>query len=384
MKSALIFIGALVVLVISACESSRGSGNCATNLTYVTNQFTSGDDAIRHASEYRMGLFMGADDFVVTAKIDTSSANLVVNEKNYEFGALTATGSKPFVYQDGSARATAINAKDVVDIGCIENRDSRFTIAARDSSIDNVLGLSFGDPDRRAHEKKGQAFFDQLVEKEGINNIFSLALCRGVGKSRLVLGGVDNDMKDLIRTYIPMSERTAYVVPALSIRLGDSKKHLAHFPSYDARTKEGVRTIIDSSSAFLLLPSDMAVAISDEVQKSARTLNLIDQFPDGFFRTERGATTKVVRFANQAQIRQFPPLEIGFRGQDGSVKNLQIPAQQYLKQIDSDDSLVRTFAVRETSNDIILGQPFLESHYTVFDRSKGLMGFGDIDVACVQ
>lgn len=372
------------LLFLISCGGGRGTSECATKLTYVTNQFTSGENAVRHASEYRLGLSVGSEDFSVSAIVDTGSANLVINEKNFDFGTETATGKAPFVYDNGNHQATAINAKDSVDVGCISDFTTKFALTAKESPTENVLGLSFGDPLHRPHEKKSPAFFDQLVKQEGLYNVFSLALCRSFGNSHLLLGGIDANMRPLIGNYIPIIEKTAYVVPALSLRTADSKKLLAHFPVYDASERKGVRTIIDSASSFLLLPVDMATALADQVKESARSLDILQQFPEGFFRTERANSTKVIRFQNLAQIRQFPPLEISFKGVDGSIKNLEVSALHYFKEIDVDDPLARTFAVRETSGDVVLGQPFLESQYTVFDRKNARIGFGNIDLACAH
>lgn len=373
-------LSAMVFLL--SCGGSRGNSECASKLNYVTNQFTSGENAVRHASEYRVALSVGSDDIAVSAIIDTASANLVINENNFYFGTKTSTGKAPFVYVNGDHQATAINAKDTLDIGCISDLTTRFALTAKDSATDNILGLSFGDPAHRPHEKKSPAFFDQLVKDEGIYNIFSLALCRSFGNSHILLGGIDGNMRPWIGNYIPIIEKTAYVVPAISLRFASTKKVIADFPLYNAKERTGVRTILDSASSFLLLPVEMASTLSNEIEHSARSLDIHKQFPEGFFRTERSNSTKVARFLNLAQIRQFPALEISFRGVDKSIKSLEISPLHYFKEIDADDPLVRTFAVRETSGDVVLGQPFLESHYAVFDRKNARIGFGNIDLAC--
>ncbi len=181
-----------------------------------------------------------------------------------------------------------------------------------------------------------------------------------------------------------MIDKTSYVVPAKTLRRADNKKLIAEFPQYDAKTHTGTRTIIDSASSFLLLPVNMAQSLSDEVKGTANSLNLIQRFPEGFFRTERSNSTKLVQFANLAQINQFPTLEITFVGSDGSQKNLEIPPDKYFKIMEKELPLLRTFAVRETAQEVVLGQPFLESHYTVFDRKNARIGFANIDLACAE
>lgn len=375
----------LMIFWLPACSGNRvGSNKCATKLTYTTNQFTSGEQAVREAGQYLASFSMGADDFLVTATVDTAAANLVINANDYEFGADSAAGRQPFIFRNGSNESYAINAKDSLDVGCLADINTRFALASKYSDAKNILGLAYGDPDHRPHEKVSPPFFDQFVKTVGMDDVFSLALCGSRGNSRLILGGVDEDMKGFIGDFIPVIEKTAFVVPAERLKLAHNKRVLASFPHYDPITKTGARTLIDSGSSFLLLPTDMAKTLAEEVKKQANSLDLLQQFPEGFFRTERSTSTKVVHFAHLAQIRQFPSLEIDFRGADGKTKTLEISPLHYFKEMDNKDTLYRTFAVRESHGDVVLGQPFLENHYTFFDRKNATIGFANIGIACAE
>lgn len=372
-----------IPLLISACGGNGpGVNRCATPLSYVTNPFTSGEEAIRHAAEYRADVMMGADNFTVSAVVDTASSNLVVNEKSYDFGVYTGTGKKPFDVDSGAYQSLAINAKDTMVVGCMDNIHTRFALTAKDSEAPNYLGLSYGDPRKRPNEAKTPPFFDQLVQEGKLKDIFSLALCGFLGNSRVVLGGVDEKMKPLMGNFIPIIEKTSYVVPATRMIRADNKKLVTTFPPYDPNSKAGVRTIIDSASAFMLLTPEMARNITDEIKWVANELELLHQFPDGYFRTERASSTKVVKFSSVAHLRQFPSFEITFLGADGQEKRLELSPLHYFKEIDSNDILTRVYAIRESNGDIVLGQPFLENHYTLFDRKNGRIGFGNIDIAC--
>lgn len=372
------------LLLLLACQSNRGTSECATELQYVTNRFTAGTEALRHASEYRAKLMVGAPDVVVEAIVDTGSANFAIDEKNFEFDSETSKSSKPYVFNNGYNRAIAFNAKDSLDVGCFGDFSTRFLLLSGKKDSLNYLGLAYNDPLHRPHEKKSAPFFDQLVVKGGLRNEFSLALCGHRGNSRVLLGGIDEKMKNLVHNFVPIIEKTSYVVPALSLRRADTKKVLGEFPRYDVKNRSGIRTIIDSGSSFLVLPLNMAKSISDEIQKEAEILGLDRSFPEGFFRTERFNSTKVVHFANFNQLRQFPALEITFTGADGEQKNLELSPLHYFKEMDNHNPLIRTFAIRESTGDAILGQPFLENHYTYFDRKNERIGFGNIDLACAS
>jgi hypothetical protein len=326
---------------------------------------------------------VGAPDFTVEAIVDTGSANFAIDEKNFEYDSETRKSKKPYIFNHGLKKAIAFNAKDSLDVACMDDFSARFLLLSGKNDSLNYLGLAYNDPLHRPHEKKSAPFFDQLVIKGGLKDEFSLALCGQRGNSRVLLGGIDERMKRFVHNFVPIIEKTSYVVPALSLRRADTKKILGEFPKYDVRNRSGLRTIIDSGSAFLILPPKMAKSVSQEIEKEAEVLGLAQGFPEGFFRTERFNSTKVVQFANYTQLRQFPSLEIIFEGADGKMKNLELSPLHYFKEMDDQNPLVRTFGFRESNTDAVLGQPFLENHYTYFDRAKGRIGFGNIDLACV-
>ncbi len=373
-----------MIFLLPGCKSNRGTTECATELQYVTNRFTVGAEALRHASEYRAKLAVGAPDVIVEAIVDTGSANFAIDEKNFEYDSETRKSNRPYIFNNGHDKAIAFNAKDSLDVACFGDFSTRFLLLSGKQDSLNYLGLAYNDPLHRPHEKKSAPFFDQLVIKGGLKNEFSLALCGHRGNSRVLLGGIDKRMKNLVHNFVPIIEKTSYVVPALNLRRADNKLVLGEFPNYDVKNRSGIRTIIDSGSSFLVLPPKMAKSISDEIQKEAEYLGLNHSFPEGFFRTERFNSTKVVHFASLDQLRQFPALEITFTGVDGQKKNLELSPLHYFKEMDNYDPLTRTFAIRESSGDAILGQPFLENHYTYFDRKNGQIGFGNIDLACAN
>ncbi|HXW52624.1 MAG TPA: pepsin-like aspartic protease [Myxococcota bacterium] len=385
MQSSLSGLALLLSALLTSCSvGNRGRSECATPLTYVTNKHTSGEQALKGAALYVGELPVGSSDTAILAIIDTASANLVVNEKSFDFGDDTVTGRRDFIFDNGHAQSVTKNAKDDLDIACVADFPVRFSLTAKERPTPNYLGLAFKDSKRHPHEAKSVSFFDQLVRREDFDNVFSLALCGVRGNSRVVLGGIDDRMISLVGHFIPMMEKTAYVVPAVSLRRGDTKKVLGEFPLYDTRNQSGTRTIIDSTSAFLMLPSAMATALASEIESVANGIGLLPLLPPGFFRTERFNAVRVAQFHNLAQLRQFPPIEITFIGADGKIKALEISPLRYLKEMDNTDPMQRTFAVREATEDIILGQPFLESHYMFFDRKNGRIGFANIDIACAD
>lgn len=375
----LFFFFLCLALVIS-CSGGGGIDRCATDLNYVPNIHTSGQHALTNASVYYAKIMVG-DEFSVTAKLETGSSDLVINESDYLEGGESRFGKKVYVFENQEAKSLAINAMDKVDVACAVDFSSRFNLTAKSFDTPNILGLAFGDSARLPHEAKVEPFFNQLVNKQRFNDVISLALCGSLGTSRVVLGGIDDRMNIGISKFIPIIEKSSYVVPALALRRADNKKLLGTFPAYDPETKSGRRTIIDSGTSFNMLPIEMAVAMAKEVVAFAKDARH-QFFPEGFFRTERSTKVRIARFPNMIFLRQYPSFEITFYGSDGKTKALELSPLHYFKEMDLDDPLIRTFAIRETDGEVVLGQPFIENHYIVFDRSGGRIGFGNIDVAC--
>lgn len=372
----------LISLSIGCLESGRGTSLCRTELTYTCNPFTQGEQSVHHASVYKAPLMVGSDDNLVEAIVDTASSDLVINNKSYEIGTDSALGAKPYGVTRGAQKSLAINAKDTLDVGCMENIKAQFALTAQEQTQDNYLGLAYTNAKQQTGEKNDTSFFNQLRQQEQLDNEFSLALCGARSNSWILLGGIDDKLIPFIGNFIPIIEKTAYVVPAQNIRRADTKAVFGNFPGYDAADKTGIKTIIDSATSFLLLPSDMAQNLANEIYSQADALGFMNQIPSGFFRIERSSSLKPVRFNNITQIRQLPWFEITFVGTDNKTKALELSPLHYLKEIDPADPLVRVFAIRETSGDVVLGQPFLENHYTYFDRAHARIGFAHSDVAC--
>lgn len=371
----------LVLLLLGAlntgCYKSKPkTSSCAQKLIYKSDTQNAGEDAIYQGTGYFMNLAYGEDNNDFLAKVDTATSSLVLNDE-------TAPGQrtfKPFVYSFGSKLGQAARTKTDLDMVCGNDLNIGFAILEDNIEMPNVIGLSYGDPDRFKHEKKLKPFFDQIVEKYGYQDIFSLSLCVDSDNSNIIIGGFDENVP-LLAT-IPIIEKTSFTVPALKILRSDTKKILGTFPIYDSSDKNSIKTILDSSSTFTMLPVEVTNAIVDEIIQRAQNLGLASSFPVGFFNTQRGSGTIPVKFADLKQLKQFPSFEIEFLDSFGEKKYLSLMPEYYFKSVDPNDKLIRIFTFRQTQGTITLGQPFMENHYMVFDRENGIIGFGDINRAC--
>lgn len=377
---------ALVITLLALCGCSRtpGANLCANDLEYVIDTYASGVDSLAQATSYRINLFIGSDNNYISAKLDTGSSQLIINEHSFVSGPHTQLGKTAYTFHNQNTSSLAINVLDSMQVGCSSVLDGRFALTSQNLPTDNIVGLAFGDPERLPHEANNLSFFDQLVKTNNFKDVISLALCAGRAPSHVLLGGIDDKMKHRIGNLVPITEKSSYVLPALTIRRADNKKVLGHFPMYDPLSQKGQKTILDSGTAFNLLAPEMAERVAQEIINRAKELGLYAGFPKGFFRTERAASLRTIKFNSLTQIRKFPNLEITFAGADGKVKALELSPLHYFKEMSTLDPLIRSFGFRETKGPIILGQPFLENHYIVLDRKNALVAFGDIDEVCTQ
>lgn len=375
MRLHLLFFTLLSIFTNINCGRSHyGTSTCSTELTYITNRFQN----IDQAAKYQANLLVGEDKDEIAFVLDTNSSSMVVNGKEYEYGVSSVTGNKPYLIDSSVRNSMAINAADKFTSTCAVDVPVRFALTSRSSTMNNTLGVGYPNPQSRTHDRYNLSFLEQLVRTKKYKNEFSLALCGTQGNSHIIFGGIDDHMRGLIGNFIPIIDKNSYSIPAINIRLADSKEILAKFPSSNSK-----KTIIDSSSLFLQLEPKMANALAKKIQSEAESLNLSEYFPVGFFRTERANAIKTIKFQNLSQLRQFSSFEITFLGTDGQEKALELSPLHYFKEIDQANPLVRTLAIRETNNDIILGQPFLESNYTYFDRKNGRIGFANSQLACL-
>src|SRR5271170_2233797 len=87
-----------IVFLPSCLDGNRGTSRCRTHLSYKTNPYTQGDQAIRQASVYWASFNLGSSSYSVDAIIDTASGNLVVNQNGFTTGNESITGENPLAF----------------------------------------------------------------------------------------------------------------------------------------------------------------------------------------------------------------------------------------------------------------------------------------------
>lgn len=374
-------LGLILILGMVDCsEQDKNATFCEQDLKYITNPDVIGENSLKEISYYKTDLIYGDSENIIDLIVDTSSSKLVINEQEYFPGDLLAKTNKTISIKNGSNPSFGVLARDELTFGCLPNIRASFALDKSSSSQIGILGLA--DDAYIELPEQNQSFLSQVKKNSGLPDMFSLQLCRFDGPNKIILGGVDKRLAKTIGNFIPIIEKSSYVVPALLIRNAQNKKVIAEFPKYDPENKTGIKTILDSSTAFTILSPNAALGVVTQIIEKAQELGLDQAFPDGFFRTERGAIIKKARFSNLKQIRQFPSFEIGFLGVDGQKKFLVISPMNYFKEIDSVDPLIRIFGFRSSHGDIVLGQTFLENYFTFFDRENGQIGFGDLSIVC--
>ena len=360
------FLYFMLLSLISCYSQSPKTAFCKHKLIYETDYNTAGEKAFKEGASYKANIFAGENNDLFWVNIDTAAKDLVLGEPQSD--SLENTAEIPYNY--GSSLVPIYPQKKNIDLVCGLNLHTDVLVSPKEYSTPNVLGLSYAK----------NSFFDQLVKNYNYEDMFSLALCGFNKGSFIILGGYDSSVP--IISSIPIIEKSYFVVPALKLLLSDSKRVIGEFPRYDIDKKSGRKTILDSSSAFLLLPVEIAQEMLKEIISTADNIGIINAFPYNFFNTDRGSGIKLVKFADANQIRQFPTFEIEFLGLNNKKEYLDIKPEYYFKAMDKKDPLMRAFSIRHTQSDIVLGQPFMENYYMVFDRENGIVNFGDIAKVC--
>lgn len=365
----------ILCFLISGC--AKHHNQCQSRLLYNTNPFTQGEVSLKKTSYYEIPLYVGENNDRVLALLDTTSSQLVINNKDMDIGLHTIVDKQHININNNDIKY----AQDDFDVACIEDMQVKFLLTAKEADFDNSFGLAFMDMNN--NDKNHVPFFKQITQQYNIFDAFSLSMCGIRNNSYIHFGGYKKEWASLLGNFIPIIEKTAYVVKALTLRRSDNKILLGKFPDYD-KNDSSSKTIISSASSFLLLPRDMADHIAYEINKRAESLGLSHLFIEGYFNTQRSSSIKIAKFNSLLDIKQFPGLEISFQGVDDNIKNLEISPLNYFKAIDENNPLLRIFAIRESVDSIILGQPFLESYYTYFDLKNGRIGFMASEISCGQ
>lgn len=350
---------------------------------------------------YTAPIYVGSRKTPINVFLDTGSSTLAVNAKHYDPGNdryMAPTNLAQYVtYIDGSGWKGAVVKTHVAVRHFRETRRlDNVNIAAADQQKDffvdeyqGILGLAYinlnyayqySKPtwpsfDHKTIDEKPvidiEPYFTQLEEHGTTPNIFSLYTLRSeihYGKKAidknpwnngyLVLGGGE-EYTSLYKGNFKeakVQHDVYYNTNIKSVRVGPSKP----IPVAPSTKESGLNSnsIIDSGTNVISFPG----WLYKKVLAQFRALN--SEFTAAIRRSTNYDDIKL----SENAIKKWPKIYLAMEGTSGDIE-LTISPQTYWQANCSKDG-VASFAIDfEEDNQTILGLPFMNNYYCVFDRS---------------
>ena len=361
---------------------------------------------------YTAPVFIGSEKSRINVFLDTGSSSLAVNRQHYDPGTDRRMAPTNLVqevaYEDDSGwKGAVVRTRVAVRHFREQRRLDNVPVAVADwqkdifvNEMQGILGLAytdldyayqFGRPtwpsyDHRGLDRKPQVdvepYFSQLEESGTTPNKFSLYTLRSqIHHGRkplhkdpwnagfLILGGGE-EYRSLYRGRF----RTVKVVHDLyyntnmtSIRVGASQP----IPVSPPKRSSGLysNSIVDSGTSTICLPN----ALYRKILRQFRALN-----PDFHAAIRRSVNYDDVKLRAR-DLQKWPNIHLTMEGLSKAVE-LRVRPQTYWQTNYTKDA-VTAFAIdNQDENQTILGLPFMNNYYCVFDRS-GNDGLGVIRFA---
>jgi Eukaryotic aspartyl protease len=234
------------------------------------------------------------------------------------------------------------------------------------AGVDGIMGVGF----RQLSEIGAPTPVDELVASGQISNRFAMCLTRDGGT--MSLGGVAGMSHAEPLRYTPITEQLYYSVFVDDLRmhnrsLGVGKHQL------NADT-----SIVDSGSTLVYVPTAAFDAFVDVLRAQCAGSHKLHGICD--VRAGKSLFDGYCFSYTQAQIAQFPPLEIVFRG-GGSAT---IAPNYYLVDGFCDKLGYLSLGIEGSDEKaVLLGDVFMKNVVSLFDRANMVYGFAPV-TTCVD
>lgn len=368
-----------VILTLCACPQdgqpiSAFPDQCQI-IHYDLNHQIRTENLAVETAEYELKLKVGNQDVGVV--VDTGSSNLILigdasicpgcnADTEYTPGPNAKKNREAISLSYGSGSVQAVEYQDTVGFTCNANPISyTFGVATEEKNIPNILGLAYialAQPEIDPIKP----FFEQLVDSQGLANVFSLTLCEHLKGSNIKLGGFDPRVAPSdIKLYVPIVEETYYTTNAQSLSVKGSNQILG---SFGANSK----VIIDSGTTMNMLPPAMVDSIIALLKSEGSKVGI--SFSDNFFNQNAGTTVNT-QDLDDATVAKLPTLVIQLESTNQGSISLEMSPLTYLKDMDGGNGLKRAFGFRYSSGTLILGQVLMQNYMVVFDRANKRLGF---------
>eukprot|EP01097_Dermamoeba_algensis_P004878 TRINITY_DN3130_c0_g1_i2.p1 TRINITY_DN3130_c0_g1~~TRINITY_DN3130_c0_g1_i2.p1 ORF type:complete len:472 (-),score=78.04 TRINITY_DN3130_c0_g1_i2:209-1624(-) len=230
-----------------------------------------------------------------------------------------------------------------------------FQISSRFASAgaDGVLGLAPGGPNISCAPNCVKPFYDLLVERTSIRNIFSINMTTN-GNGTLTLGGIEEGIPVSSIVYSPLVSNQFYMLTLQKLMIGDISLNSAP-----------LEATVDSGTTYLMLTSGLWEALKSSLLNNFTLPRAVELFQpsNGNCLLDNGTIA----------IDKYPNLKLALAG-----VQIELTPQQYFVRLSRNGLLYRCFtilALPPTQKHIILGGSVFSAYYTIFDRENKRIGF---------
>ncbi|XP_078089123.1 beta-secretase 2 [Mustelus asterias] len=228
-----------------------------------------------------------------------------------------------------------------------------------------------------------EPFFDSLVKRMGIPDVFSLQMC-GAGLSlvgeeqaspaggSLVMGGIEPNLHKGDIWYTPIKREWYYQIEVLKLEVGGRNLNL------DCTEYNSDKAIVDSGTTLLRLPMNVFFAVVTAIKQTSK----VEEFADGFWSgTQLACWTK-----GTTPWSYFPKISIYLRGLNSTQSfRITILPQLYIQPMADVGVQMECyrFGISSSSNGLVLGATVMEGFYVIFDRDQKRVGFSTSSCAVI-
>jgi len=305
------------------------------------------------AGEYYLSLRVGAAGIPIDVVADTGSSDLLLSMA--PSNSAKNLGQSLNLYY-GTCSTSAALYSDQIGLACGDLVEQTFALMQSGSTCPNIMGLAGKDL-----SVTNSSFFDDLVQKNKMQNLFSMLLCGKRPGSNITLGGHIPNAPLAALQYIPITSEKKYYflqVGNIGIKNGGA-----------LGTLSGQQVILDSGTTLSLVPKD----IHDQIVSAIQAVN--PNIPATFFTSTKPSDPNYTVHPNVlGDISKLPTITLELADPSTNTQfTLEIPPQVYLKDMGNANTM---FGFRIAQSSIhILGQILMENYYVVFDRDNSRIGF---------
>lgn len=358
----------------------------ALSVLEVPTQSQSGSVSLqKQRNTYYGPLSIGSQGQVLTVVFDTGSANLFVPSASCEThgchgrsgssafdptssiaGSFVSTtgvrsdydSAKHFSIAFASGKASGVAYEDRVCLGTDSSADggicaneTKFLLAEWESDdfadfdFDGILGLA---PDGPLSAGNGYSLLDDLFNQGALSQrLFAFYFAAsGDSASEVTLGGYDAQRASNSLTWLEANaERGSWAVHMQDMSVNGSRLNISHCK--DWQNRGGCKAVFDSGCSGIGLPKGMAVELAQKIGFNGEPMQCSD-----------------------------PTLSLPNIGFVMNGRNFEIKPEDYVEIYSTDPKTCRLRWSDLAAGDysFLLGHPFLQRYYSVYDQDKLRVG----------